>query len=418
MTIFKINCLKKGGILYTTSYIRKKGKYYHLVFEYSKKKNKKNSLSRSSKTEDEYLANLMLEDFVTECMKICNIDEKYKPMNRKKILLKESINLYDTEISFCNFINGYVKMRRGAIEENTYSGYEAIARNSLIPYFYKENKKLKDINVFDIEKYYYHELNYRNVSPNTVIHYHNLLSLVFKYALRLKIVINNPMLAVEKPKKIKYIPTTYTAEEINNLLDFLKKENESIYFGVLMSAYFGLRRSEIIGLKWSSINFDENTLTIFSTVTEANIDGKHILTCKDKTKNTSSLRSFYLPEPIKEVLIKMKERQEKNMQYLGKGYYFEDIDYIYVDDGGKRLRPNYLTVRFGKFIKKNHLKHIRLHDLRHSCATILYNNNTGIKEIQSYLGHSSTKTTMDIYVHLINRSNANIVGVLGEKIKI
>ena len=277
---------------------------------------------------------------------------------------------------------------------------------------------MKDINVFDNEKYYYHELNYRNVSPNTVIHYHNLLSLVFRYALRLKIVINNPMLAVEKPKKIKYIPTTYTAEEINNLLNFLKKENELIYFGVLMSAYFGLRRSEIIGLKWSSINFDENILTIFSTVTEANIDGKHILTCKDKTKNTSSLRSFYLPESIKVILLKMKERQEKNMQYLGKGYYFEDIDYIYVDDGGKRLRPNYLTVRFGKFIKKNHLKHIRLHDLRHSCATILYNNNTGIKEIQSYLGHSSTKTTMDIYVHLINRSNANIVRVLGEKIKI
>ena len=75
--------------MYTTSYIRKKGKYYHLVFEYSKKKKKKKSLSRSSKTEDEDLANLMLENFVTECMKICNIDKKYKPNNRKKILLKD-----------------------------------------------------------------------------------------------------------------------------------------------------------------------------------------------------------------------------------------------------------------------------------------------------------------------------------------
>lgn len=403
--------------MYTTSYIRKKGKYYHLVFEYSRG-NKKKSLSRSSKTNDEDLANKMLENFVLECMKICNIDEKNKPVNRKKILLKENINLYDSEISFCNFINGYVKMKRGAIAENTYSGYETMSKNSLIPYFYKENKKLKDINVFDIEKYYHHELNYRNVSANTVVHYHNLLSLIFKYALKLKIIINNPMLMVEKPKKIKYIPTTYSAEEINSLLNLLKEENELIYFGVLMSAYFGLRRSEIIGLKWSSINFHENTITIFSTVIEANIDGKHILTCKDKTKSTSSIRSFYLPEKIKEILLEMREKQKNNMEYLGRGYYLQDKDYIYVDDGGKRIRPNYLTVRFGKFLKKNHLKHIRLHDLRHSCATILYNNNTGIKEIQSYLGHSSTKTTMDIYVHLINRSNANIVGVLGEKIKI
>lgn len=415
-----IDCLKKkGGFLYTTSYTRKKGKYYHLVFEYTKKKGKKKkSLSRTSKSEDEEVANLMLDDFVVECMKILNIDKKYKPKNINKITFSDDINLYNKEISFCEFIHGYIKMRRKSIEDDTYSGYESIARSSLIPYFYRENKKLKEIEDYDIEKYYYHELNYRNVSSNTVLHYHFLLSLIFKYALRHKIITKNPLDTVEKPKKKKYVAEVYSAEEINNLLDLLKKEEEIIYFGVLMAAYFGLRRSEVIGLKWSSINFEENTITILSTVKETNIDGKHILICQDKTKSLAGLRSFTLPIEIKELLLKLRQEQEASKKYLGKGYYMEDKEYIYVDDGGKRLRPNYLTTRFGKFLKKFNLKHIRFHDLRHSCATILYDNDTGIKEIQTYLGHSSVKTTMEIYVHLINRNSKNTVDVLGKKLKI
>lgn len=405
--------------MYTTSYTRKKGKYYHVVFEYVKKKGtRKKSLSRTTKSEDKEVADSMLDDFVTECMRILNIDKKYKPKNRNEIIFNKDINLYNKEISFCDFICGYIKMRRKTIEDDTYSGYESIARCSLIPYFYRENKKLKEIEDFDIEKYYYHELNYRNISPNTVLHYHYLLSLVFKYALRHKIISINPLDSVEKPKKKKYVAEVYNAEEINILLDLLKREEESIYFGVLMAAYFGLRRSEVIGLKWSSINFEENTITIMSTVKETNIDGKHILVCQDKTKSPAGLRSFSLPIEIKELLLKIKEKQEENKKYLGKCYYMEDKEYIYVDDGGKRLRPNYLTTRFGKFLKKFNLKHIRFHDLRHSCATILYDNNAGIKEIQTYLGHSSVKTTMEIYVHLMNRNDKSVVDVLGKKLKI
>ena len=405
--------------MYTTSYTRKKGKYYHVVFEYVKKKGtRKKSLSRTTKSEDKEVADSMLDDFVTECMRILNIDKKYKPKNRNEIIFNKDMNLYNKEISFCDFIYGYIKMRRKTIEDDTYSGYESIARCSLIPYFYRENKKLKEIEDFDIEKYYYHELNYRNISPNTVLHYHYLLSLVFKYALRHKIISINPLDSVEKPKKKKYVAEVYNAEEINILLDLLKREEESIYFGVLMAAYFGLRRSEVIGLKWSSINFEENTITIMSTVKETNIDGKHILVCQDKTKSPAGLRSFSLPIEIKELLLKIKEKQEENKKYLGKCYYMEDKEYIYVDDGGKRLRPNYLTTRFGKFLKKFNLKHIRFHDLRHSCATILYDNNAGIKEIQTYLGHSSVKTTMEIYVHLMNRNDKSVVDVLGKKLKI
>ena len=85
--------------MYTTSYTRKKGKYYHVVFEYVKKKGtRKKSLSRTTKSEDKEVADSMLDDFVTECMRILNIDKKYKPKNRNEIIFNKDINLYNKEI--------------------------------------------------------------------------------------------------------------------------------------------------------------------------------------------------------------------------------------------------------------------------------------------------------------------------------
>ncbi len=63
------------------------------------------------------------------------------------------------------------------------------------------------------------------------------------------------------------------------------------------------------------------------------------------------------------------------------------------------------------------MTHIRFHDLRHSCTSILCANNVSVKDIQMYLGHSSAKTTMDTYVHLLNKSNINIVNVISDKLR-
>ena len=101
------------------------------------------------------------------------ISEDKKVGSRKSVFTKvdQDINLFDKEISFCNFILGYVKMRFKTIDDATYSSYLSNTKISILPYFFKENKKLKDINTFDIQKYYFHELNVRGVSANTVIHY-------------------------------------------------------------------------------------------------------------------------------------------------------------------------------------------------------------------------------------------------------
>ena len=78
----------------------------------------------------------------------------------------------------------------------------------------------------------------------------------------------------------------------------------------------------------------------------------------------------------------------------------EFLDYVCVDDMGNLLRPDYLSQHLQTVLKRNNLKHIRYHDLRHSCASLLLANGVSLKEIQDWLGHSDFSTTANIYSHL------------------
>lgn len=81
-------------------------------------------------------------------------------------------------------------------------------------------------------------------------------------------------------------------------------------------------------------------------------------------------------------------------------YIKEYTDYICVDDLGVLLKPDFLSRHLQIILKKNNLKHIRYHDLRHSCASLLIANGVSLKEIQDWLGHSDYGTTVNIkYPH-------------------
>lgn len=239
--------------MYISSYTRLKGKYYHLVVEICKY-GKRTVKSRSSKTNDKKLAEEMLPLFEQECISLFNINVKTSKKNNKdKIFneINEKINIYDKDTKFCEFIKYYVYMRYKTISDETYSSYLSITKNVIIPYFFKDNKSISEIDPLDIQKFYYHELNIREVSANTVIHYHNFLSLVFKYAMKIGVIIKNPIFLVEKPRKERFVGKTYSPEEVKRLLKLLREEYPDVFTAIYIALQYGLRRSEVVGLKWS-----------------------------------------------------------------------------------------------------------------------------------------------------------------------
>ena len=167
-----------------------------------------------------------------------------------------------------------------------------------------------------------------------------------------------------------------------------------------MAAFYGLRRSELLGLRWDAFDFDKDTITVRHILTEVLVDGKMQLYEADRAKTKSSLRSLPLVGQFKAQLLALREQQERNREICGNSYNTQYLGYVFVDEMGNIFKPGYVSNSFCKLLREKGLRHIRLHDLRHSCASLLLKNGVPMKQIQEWLGHSDISTTSNIYAHL------------------
>ena len=302
------------------------------------------------------------------------------------------------DILFADFLLDWLEMMRNSLEVTTYASYAKAIKNRIAPYYSERQIKLKDLTPKDIQDYYQYGLNVEKVSANTVIHRHANIRKALQYALRTGLIDYNPADRVERPRKEKYHAAIYNDQELDTLFKIVK--GKKIELAIILGAFYGLRRSEVVGLKWDAIDFERKTLTIKHTVTEVTLDGKVLVVDKERTKTKASHRTLPLVAPFEELLYRMKAEQERNRKLCGGVYCTKYLDFIYVDELGERIKPNYITQHFSIVIKNNGLKKIRFHDLRHSCASLLYANGVSLKEIQEWLGHSDISTTSNIYTHL------------------
>lgn len=323
-----------------------------------------------------------------------DVRRNFVPPNVQRIEEHEAMQKGD--ILFTDFLLKWLRVAKSTVKLTTYASYEMMATRIIIPYFETLNIKLKELTTEDIQEFYSAQLE--RVSANTVIHYHAVIHRALKYAVKIKTIQSNPAVNVERPRKEKFIGSFYDKKEINTLFDII--QGHPLEVAIKLAAFYGLRREEIIGLKWTAIDFENNTLTIQHTVTECNLDGKHIEVASDTAKTDSSLRTMPLVTNFREMLLAKKEKQEHYRKLCGRSYCKEYLDYIFVNEMGERWKPRYLSDGFKRILEQNGLRRIRFHDLRHTCASLLLANNVPMKKIQEWLGHSDFSTTANIYAHL------------------
>ena len=323
-----------------------------------------------------------------------DVRRNFVPPNVQRIEEREAMQKGD--ILFTDFLLKWLRVAKSTVKLTTYASYEMMATRIIIPYFETLNIKLKELTTEDIQEFYSAQLE--RVSANTVIHYHAVIHRALKYAVKIKTIQSNPAVNVERPRKEKFIGSFYDKKEINTLFDII--QGHPLEVAIKLAAFYGLRREEIIGLKWTAIDFENNTLTIQHTVTECNLDGKHIEVASDTAKTDSSLRTMPLVINFREMLLAKKEKQEHYRKLCGRSYCKEYLDYIFVNEMGERWKPRYLSDGFKRILEQNGLRRIRFHDLRHTCASLLLANNVPMKKIQEWLGHSDFSTTANIYAHL------------------
>ena len=146
-------------------------------------------------------------------------------------------------------------------------------------------------------------------------------------------------------------------------------------------------------MQWDSIDLEASTLTIKHTVVK-----QKSLVAKDKTKNATSRRMFPLMPEMRILFEQTKANEALNCRLFGREYY--ENAYIFKWPDGRTFSPNYVSCKFRALLKQHDLPHIRFHDLRHSCASLLIAQGFGLKDVQEWLGHADITLTANTYAHL------------------
>ncbi len=336
---------------------------------------------------------------------------------------------------FADTVADWLKHQKISKPASTYAGYR-YAANDVMLYFRKINPvKTVDLTASMIEQYQGWERTRRQAGysgehkknckykdgsgiENTIKHRTTLIRSVLQYAKRDGLVERNVASSrdchISLPSPQRHIFHVLNVTDSNNLMLLLK--NEPLWFrvAVALALLIGLRRSEVIGAREEAINWEKGRILISQTVTQQTVDGKNILTVKPFTKNRKP-KDLLLVLDLLQLVGALVEEHKKNQVIFGEDYDHTWDGYLIRYPDGKLVSPNMLTNKFDQFIKKHGLKTIRFHDLRHSCASILYANGVDLLTIQEILGHAQLSTTL-MYTHIINDQQYVALSQIGKQI--
>jgi len=339
---------------------------------------------------------------------------------------------------FADTVREWLNHQKGSKAPGTLAGYQYYA-NDVITYFSEicpvhtmelTSKMVEDYQTWERARRnpnytgeYARGAKYKNGTgiENTIKHRTTLIRSVLQYAKRAGLVMRNVASSrdcqVDLPKPMRNTFSVLTLQEARNFV--VATDGEPLWFRliVLVATLYGLRRSEIVGLRVENIDWGVGEITICWTITQQTINGKNIITPRPFTKNKKP-KVFKLDPTVEHVLRELIAEHALNEKLFGADYCHEWDGYLLRYPDGKLISPNAVTNYFDKFIQAKGLKKIRLHDLRHSCASILLALGHDIRTIQEYLGHSQISTT-ELYTHLFaGAKNAAVASLSKQLIKL
>jgi len=262
------------------------------------------------------------------------------------------------------------------------------------------HKALRDITTSDIQGLL-HKLRY-DYQANTVKNVRVALSKMFTVAIAHNRVKINPVRGTEKPVKGEYDPTPvqlpWSESEAADAMKAL--EGTKLYVPMLLMLSSGLRLGELLALKWDDIDWDSHTISVSRTGSHVTIlqpDGSTIYEWQERRPKTrTSRRTLQLSSPMIDELRVYQAEYEIAASAFGEQW--QGSGYVFVNEVGGPVDSSRFRKQFKRQLAKNGIRHIRLHDVRHTFATILIEKNGGmLPAVSKALGHSTVSITMDVY---------------------
>ncbi len=268
-------------------------------------------------------------------------------------------------------------------------GYRNVLKRYVIPNL--GLTRLVRLQLIEIERLYA-SLQQQGLSPRTVTQLHRILKKALKQAVRWNLIGRSPAEMVDPPAFQRREMPALNVDQLLTLLESVAAPP----FGVpiYVAAYTGMRRGELVGLKWSDIDFENQVISIRREIVF--VPGKGYLVTPPKS--AKGQRAIDITSDVVSAL--QRYRSVQAQQQLLAGPVWNDGGWVFTRADGNHVNPNAVSKAFMAIRTELGLPPVRLHDLRHTHASLLLQAGTHLKVVQERLGHSTIAITADTYSHV------------------
>jgi len=287
---------------------------------------------------------------------------------------------------------------------STLKDYQTILKNHVLPVFGKT--PVTEINRMMVKRFLMDKTN-AGFAASTVTHMKNTIGGVLNLAVDDEIIAGNPahrLGKVIRSKSLRIEIDPLNREELSHFLTTFKDNYPSLYPLALTLARTGMRLGEALALQWGDIDFRGRFINIQRGFSRGRLG----------TPKNHKSRKVDMSQQLADTLRHL--RHERKAEALKKGW-GSVPDWVFVSTTGTPLDPSHFRNRvFNRVIEKTGLRKIRVHDLRHSYASLLIQAGESLAYVRDQLGHHSIKVTVDIYGHLAPEGNKAAVDHLDDEI--
>lgn len=327
--------------------------------------------------------------------------------NKRKaeLLMRDIVARWEKEVNtdvprenptFEVLIQKWLGDKKLSIRPNTLQSYIVPINAHIVPEL--GSIPIRDMTREKIQRYY-ERMRDAGLSKSTIKKHHVIISGVIKSAIIDGYISTNVADNVLLPKGKRFEGNVLDEAQVAHMLDETEMLEEPVRAAITLAFIYGLRRSEICGLRWSDVDFENGVIHIRNTVTEY---GSEVYETEE-TKTKTSRRELYLIPSTVDYFLSIKDSQERLGISNGK---------VCVHQDGHTVRPAYISRSCMRFLRRCGFDNIRLHDLRHTAATILAKR-VPVKQVQHYLGHEDIQTTLKYYVHILDQDAIDTGNVMG-----
>lgn len=343
-----------------------------------------------------------------------------KELHKQAILFEEKCKsgLFGdcTNLLFSDFCDQYLEIMEERLSPTTLEYYNSTINRLFKPAF--GHLKLKNIKTLHIQTFI-NQLSENSIkqkrdksidggklSAASIKRIITILQSILKQAVKIDLISESPAKAdkLTIPKITVPKIEIFTKQEAAEMLSYLEQEDIQFQVFVQLAIMTGARRGELTALKFSDFDYDNKKVTIERAAVKLKGKPTQIKAPKDYEVRTVAINQYCI-DLVKSLKI------EKNKRAQSLGAQWHENDWLFTQDNGEIMNPHIPTKQFSKFLEKNHLKHRKLHSLRHTSATLLLYGGVNIKQVQERLGHGDITTT-NKYLHYISEADQQAANVL------